>query len=1167
MTIYQTDDLGFDLEIRGNIFVNTQLYPSQKKVIISFLEELTNIPTENPHHKSSISNINTPTSTATSSSSELTRKQQEMIALGARIDSPIVQDLGKKHKKKPTLDSKIADKNASWSFLQKYYDNSTKSNLDYRVESRQDNLAIIKDKIYETVPQLKDFTIEFENLNILPDFLKFAKRYGVSAGKQLNPNFANKKLLYNHTKIKQKLGAYHIVYDTDDDYDANKHGLRIGYNSSNYDETFIANMLGNLMFNNPNRSPIYLDILLNNATDPARIKHIKEKQQKIFHDKIFETDTKTFRPSNLVHFNNQMFAEVNDPNSDHKGYMPNALGKPWEENAGSLTRDSWERSNRFVDISKLNPKRISLKRCAMALGYKIQESSTNRDPTAPLESLDEIAELMAYNVNDTYVTLKIFESGSYYNRYQQNRQLLSEFPYLVYDQLSPAQQHKAGKKIIYRVDQDNVRQKRLTINSTSTQLVENTIAPYPNTKIQDNKTLNLNYPDAKIAKQLNQAGKLPQEFHGRSQNALDYIQSLLDQDLKQTDKKTATKVQTQYDKIKAFYNQFIGKNLNEEMESEDNPLLETKSLPIKGALVRYITPHGTYQDQHGDKKYGTASYVYISLGGTHGAEVNQDAFDQDLSRFKRETKLYQDTIDDLNQSGKYDYEVNLDNLAEAITEVAPEVDPETGKKIPFTHIKRTPLPSHPTHTYGDLLTSSASRKKPRLKNLKEPKLFNASKVKASYSYTSSAFANHEDFDSYYPSLISQLAIFRNVDGNDVFTDDLYHPRLKMKKQSKDKSLDEKVRQSYAFRQNSMKLLINSASGGGDASFNSNIKCNNKMVAMRIIGQLFCWYIGQSLALHDARIPSTNTDGLYSMNIEPELNNQIVIDRASKLLLKIDPEPLTLFVSKDTNTRLEKDGNEIANARGGGLTSWQGPSTDNSIAHPAIIDYVLAQYFNQKPDAVFQDFDRELAKNIMHDFMYQGTKFNQKASDTLRFLQFPIVANANTGRFPYKASLEDPNKIEYLNATNRVFLVKPHTSENTIKMSGLQSIQKPTANKRNKERNQNEHLIGTSFRDLINIDPLANEVIKENATPKFYKQLLDRTVTTQTYAKGAEPSDKPRDISSIKISDLPLDQPIEIYNEDLHDITKEDYNNLLDKIDADVYLDVVQNKFEDLWANV
>lgn len=1101
MSIYKPDDLGFDLEIRKNIFVDSHIYPAKKKIIVSFLEQLNETDYTPKDEPLNIDDSNDePTTNPIINEQDTSRLNIAVTTKKSEKNEPIWHH----------------------GFLQRYYDNGPD---DYKVESLTENLNKIAKHIKKVVSHIRDYDIEFENLAIQKDFLKFSKRYGINDNQHVK----------NKTEGKKLFGSARVVYDTDDEFEPNKHGLRIGYNTSNYDETMIAHYLGDLFF-----SRVFDGHNFNEQNDPNRI----------FYETVINQNNgsvENISPESLTDFNSKLFT------ADR---MQNELGRPWEapEDAvsGIATYQSWERSNRYVDVAKLNPKFISLKRCAMALGYKIQESDTNRDPTSPLKTFKDFADLIAYNVNDIYVTLKLFESGPYYNRYLQNKQLLTEFPYMVYAQTKAAENGTTNKKIMYEIGQDKIRKRRLTTNDTSTKFVETAIAPYSNTKIKDNPTLNLNYPDQKIAEQLERQNKLPKIFHGKSRNALDLIQDLLDIEKKKVPEKVAIKVQEQYNKIKDFYESFIGKNFNDDLVGKDTDVdpIKPSDMDVKSVVVKYVTKNGTYTDQHGN---GLASYVNISIGGTHGVEVLQHEFEKDLNDYYHEISYFKKAIDFLNNTGDFDNEITMDNLAEAITELLPDE--------PFTHVKRRPLPFDKSKTFGDLLLKSASRKKPKLKNIKKPNLFETKdgkkKLKDKYSYTSSDGCDHEDFDSYYPALISQLAIFRNVDGDDVFTTDLYHPRLKIKKLAKDKTIEAVKRAKYMLRQLSMKLLINAASGGGDATFTSNIKCNNKMLAMRIIGQLFCWYIGQTLALHDARIPSTNTDGLYSMNLEQELNDNIVISCARKLLLKIDPEDVKLFVSKDANNRLEKDENGVAEARGSSLTSWQGPSTQNSIAHPAVVDYVLAQYLANKKDAVNQKFDSEFTKKIFAEFVFDHSKYNKTIADTLRFFQFPIVANPKTARYLFESTIgieDTAENVKLLNATNRIFLAKKSASKITIKSTGLQTVSVSSAKKR--EPN------AESLRDIIHVDPVAEYVIKENASKKFFKNLLDQPFRPKTTIK----SEKPRDLTIIKITDLPLDQPVIIHNEDLHDVTQTEYDELLQKLDMNAYLDLVQNKFETQWQN-
>lgn len=1352
---YQTDDLFFDLETRKDFFVLSQYYPKQDKLIVSFLEQLhlpTHLTTNSSQYDQAAS-----TSTAVAIDEKLNQEEDEnlrdALADGA-IETPLVSSATGSASSSSSNSTDDKDQfGIDDGYLQRftYYPQDLKKSSVVTKPEIEDK---IRQLIRQTVTHYGRTTIEFENLAIYDDFIQFAKRYGYVPG---SVNLDQIKQRYNLTgsQINSKRPEYDLNYlhnwnqsfpvafDTDPNYDDQHNaglpgfGIRVGYNSQNYDQTVVAYYLGKVM----------ADVLETRAKEDHH-EPVSLSSKQIFANKTYtktaieskgDSDNSTITLNNL---NTNLFDLVNDG-----GYMNNALRS---SDAARSTYNAWKMSNRFVDVSNLNPKRISLKRCAMALGLKIEESNSNRNPTAPLGNLHDIIEVIGYNANDVYVTMKVFDSKTYTNRYLQNKQLLKEFPYLIYQQTKAAKNGKSKSKLQYDAGPFNVRYDRFTVNSTSAKFVEHVIAPYTNTKIKDNPTLNLIYPGPDIIAERKKAGTLPPLFHGKPRNMLDYISDLMEERLKSVDEHTANQVRHQFKRIRDYYSAFIGQNFNNEMDPDDpasNFTEEEKQLyhesklhnfegedpnyvkavakakewlidtltslsdhqltklfgpkhasssdmnrelveshldyliqlmkpdqdfsavrkmklhvkyqdenneshtvtmddlitedsgrkqdgkmvtfkqhfavasPYRpfskanrpGLIVPYITPNGTYKDPHGTQ---LRSYAVISVGGAHGLEAQYAPYHRDMQNYQDKINLIQQTIDWINNLSDEEYQehflknrpakfkpdqftnaldqtwpkrisANLDNLAQFIAHL--------DLADPYSHIKRRPLPFNEQYTFGDILPKSGSRKKPKLRTFKKPSLFDGSQIADIYSYTSSNASNHEDFDSYYPSLISNLEIFKNADGKDVFTQDLYHPRLHLKKIAKGKitkkpdgtPYSEEEIQSASLRQLSMKLLINSASGAGAANFGTNVRCNNKMIAMRIIGQLFCWYIGQSLSLAGARVPSTNTDGLYTMNIDKQTNDRIVDDCAAQLLLNIGPEFLPLFVSKDANSRLETNKKNIFSARGGALTSWQGPSTDNSIAHPAIVDYILAQYLARVDDAVNKPFDPVAAKNFFKEFLLdQGPDINGLShADVLRYFQFPLVANAKTARFDIKAYANpdyDPNKplapdnmslkVEMLNPTNRIFLAHaksakhPLGSTYSIRRTGLIVVQNGTVNKILKAK----HLSKTdvSFSQLIDMTSenarIAQNVIEQNVTDNQFDKLMNGIYNP----KATKVEDKPRTMTLIKIPDLPENQPVLLINEDLHDIDDQTYHQIIFKqLDMNAYLKIVQDKFEKQWHNV
>lgn len=165
--------------------------------------------------------------------------------------------------------------------------------------------------------------------------------------------------------------------------------------------------------------------------------------------------------------------------------------------------------------------------------------------------------------------------------------------------------------------------------------------------------------------------------------------------------------------------------------------------------------------------------------------------------------------------------------------------------------------------------------------------------------------------------------------------------------------------------------------------------------MRIIGQLMTWLIGQRLALEGARVPSSNTDGIYVFDIDEALNKKLVDEELEKLYVKIDPEPVYL-VSKDANNRLEleieKDGSyKVVSAKGGTLTSWGGATVDKRLAHPALIDKVLTIYL-QNDHIADKAIDKDLIHKAINDYIEElkAKEANGKIKSYKR--QFVLMAS-------------------------------------------------------------------------------------------------------------------------------------------------------------------------------
>lgn len=211
-----------------------------------------------------------------------------------------------------------------------------------------------------------------------------------------------------------------------------------------------------------------------------------------------------------------------------------------------------------------------------------------------------------------------------------------------------------------------------------------------------------------------------------------------------------------------------------------------------------------------------------------------------------------------------------------------------------------------------------------------------------------------------------MGVFYNGNGTDIYRE-IYEHRIAIKGKLKTLAFGSPEWVATNITQEGYKLILNSASGVLDGGFDTKVRANNKAVSMRIIGQLITWIIAQALALEGARVPSSNTDGIYVFDIEEELNKEIVERELERLFVQIDPEPCFL-ISKDTNNRAEIDPvkNIVLSARGGTLTSHGGPVVDKRLTHPALVDAVLVKYL-QNDDIVNKPIDKELIKKALLEY--------------------------------------------------------------------------------------------------------------------------------------------------------------------------------------------------------
>lgn len=676
-------------------------------------------------------------------------------------------------------------------------------------------------KIYEAN---KNFTgtVTLYDLHERPVIELMARTFGVSTATPVN-NPRSPNDIYN--------GQYRIVCDTDPGYNDDQYPYYMGYNSQNYDTTMLASFFDRAIQSRPASTGT-----IGGVSSPA--------------GNVIEISPPTAEELRTV--NNIMF-------DSFKNSMPDVLtrslyrnqqgelvpGAPDYKTNGYKIRKNMLMSGRHVDVARLNDKasKVALKRLLGMLGGQILESDKLTQEQDTLYTTDELLDLIAYNASDV-VNLKkvLFDHPVYQGQFALKKKLLADYPELVYE--------KQPDKYAPDISPYRVRRDRLFIDSSSAQLATKALCPYDH--LTDIPTVSFMYPSERKAKELG----VPRV------NVLEECRKFFYSRFPQPE------IRAQFDKIYAFYKSIEGRNFNESKNYEvDYAMLATGQLPGPGEDPRFPIdqfPYGlgtnkTAQIPKCDtcmcyyNKDGTPSrgFVTFSIGGIHGAEYNQDMYRYDTWKYQVEQYLMGQV------QAKYPDPRDL-KAAKHVTVQQPD---ENG------NIQEVQFPA------GKFLKSGATLKKAEYKILdKPPELFKskdgATSLNPDYVFTSADPTNHEDFTSYYPNLLRMMSAFFNAGlGYDRYAE-IFDQKQDLGVLMKEKNADyaklraktnpevlsryDKLRQTsgcqidpdrisdeeravYAVQREGTKLILNSASGAADASFESNIRMNNVIISMRIIG--------------------------------------------------------------------------------------------------------------------------------------------------------------------------------------------------------------------------------------------------------------------------------------------------------------------------------------------
>lgn len=470
----------------------------------------------------------------------------------------------------------------------------------------------------------------------------------------------------------------------------------------------------------------------------------------------------------------------------------------------------------------------------------------------------------------------------------------------------------------------------------------------------------------------------------------------------------------------------------------------------------------------------------------------------------------------------------------------------------------------------------------------EQKADGSNAVRKVFTRTSAGLVVHEDFTSYYPNLLRNMRAFYNADlGEDRYAR-IFFQKEELGERMKDPSLTETQRTALANARNGTKLILNSASGAGDAAHNTPIRMNNTIIAMRIIGQLLTWRIGQAQTLAGGRIISTNTDGLYSVidhqgKFTVETNNAVLEQQQKAIGVDIEPE-LMFLISKDSNNRMELmpargadpaliepenalrgDGGfeidelKITAAGGGSLACFKGPLTTKSLSHPAVLDHGLAHYLKRivaaGESALWQSFDHELGRALIEEAVD-----HQDPVQTLRMFQNMMVASRGSITYPFAVPAIDQHDEDAdplagaspLQMYNRVFVVKPGTpGAVNLHMAAAPSISETVQRSRAKAADEQN-------RAAVRRDPVAARMLA------FHGWAATRAEKAENPDLQLIPAD--RDVTVRKISGIDPSWSMRIVNDDLHCLSPQAAAELIDSLDLQVYTEMLEATYSKNWRN-
>jgi hypothetical protein len=943
---------------------------------------------------------------------------------------------------------------------------------------------------------------------------------------------------------------FRLVCDTDPDYDPlGKHPFLAGYNSFAYDTTMLA---------------LYLMEAFGHVGPGTQFVPVTAAAMREHNNRLFNDEFRSYMPGYLT-----------------KG--PVADGAGWNSLVHKI-RQSMINTGRHIDVARLNESQqfVSLKRLLGMLGRQIMESDKLGNHNARLNTIDELLELLAYNVSDVVGLAKLFEHPTYASAFDLKKALLDEYPETIYE--------KKYDSYAPDIRPNKVRRGRLTPDSSSAKFVGLILSPYGHLK--DIETVSFMYPSEKVAREQN----IPRV------NVLESSREFFFENIKDPG------ARAEFMKVYDYYKSIEGRNFNDSEEyNQCYPMSQRgvsylASIPKAPNNLPYFTTDGA----------PTTCFATFSTGGIHGAEANTAAYKTDiiehleaqltldeakacfpdagglLAEAKRQAALV--VLPDGTEINYKAVLLGSDPEKVHYRKSAPKAEPDAGWMIAKAQefypdpaallalVKAEPhnltLPNGRVVDYRKVLSNTTQKNAAyrEVPQKKSPELFVAktdgsNKLNPKYTFTSAAAATHEDFTSYYPNMLRNMSAFYNEPlGADRYAK-IFFDKERYGREMKAPGISAAEKTHLAALRNGTKLILNTASGAGDTTHKTPIRMNNQIISMRIIGQLFSWRIGQAQTLAGARIISTNTDGLYSV-LDEETNNRVLAEQAALIHVDIEPEPL-LLVSKDSNNRLElevpkdqsrKWDTRIISASGASLACHAGPHPTKSLAHPAVLDHGLAQYlrliigeyqpaWRSAPLSLEEPLDRAVGLDLLTEVIE-----NDDPVHAAQLFQNVIAASMGSITHPFASDAwvegDDPDEIRNpraLQHVNRMFIVKPGTpGAVSLRAAGAWVVTAASAIKRQRDG-----------ANPVVTDPIARNILRRQGLARDQLDAMQNNLTLL-------PANQ--DVVVRKISGIDPKWSVLIINDDLHCLPEDQLRSLLRCLDLEIYNQMLAESFEGNWMN-